>query len=187
MTIISAFHKPGYGTVIGSDSQIICGNRKRFTPNGKWTIGPYWATGSSGPARLRELIEINRDTLLVADITPFEFSRKVREILIEDKLEPCKGNSEPSLFKIDIALASPHGLYQVGSDGHSSQEEWVSLGCGEDFAAGAAHILRQQGASPEDIVYSALSTAIKYDVSCGGKVWMHLLPSGPNVGEAPRC
>ncbi len=84
MTIICAFLKPGYGTVIGSDTQETCGSEALPLTNGKWVIGSHWAAGVSGSARAFDLIEVNALALLNVTITPFAFSSKYLALLRED-------------------------------------------------------------------------------------------------------
>ena len=175
MTIICALHKPGYGTVIGSDTHETYGCAALPLLEGKWVIGSHWAAGVCGNAKAFDLIEVNARELLSPDITPYAFSSKYFALLREDGWEPIKGQGNPIRFNARIILASAREIYDISDDGHVRRGEWVATGCGEEFATGAAHVLRLQNASPEMVVRTAVNTAIQFSTGCGGEAWIQSL------------
>ena len=142
MTIICAFYKPDYGTVIGSDTQETCGYAALSLLEGKWVIGSHWAAGACGNAKAFDLIEVNARELLGPDITPYAFSSKYFALLREDGWEPIKEQGNPIRFDVRIILASACEVYDISGSGHVRREEWVANGSGDDLATGAAHVLR---------------------------------------------
>ncbi|KAF0146690.1 MAG: hypothetical protein FD153_37 [Rhodospirillaceae bacterium] len=176
LSIVCALHVPAYGTVIGSDRQVTADYLSSSKANGKWAIGPYWCAGATGPLCALTLLEEHAQRLLAAAMTPFKFVSEYRQLLVDSGWEPDKTNGRPKMYNVSLVLTSPRALYSIGGDGSINQVDWVACGSGGELATGAAHVLRHQNASPEDIVYSAVDAAIQHSSSCGFGVWMRLLP-----------
>ena len=175
MTIVCAFHKLGYGTVIGSDNQETLGYEALPLMNGKWVIGSHWAAGIGGEAKAFDLITTNSQALLNTDITPQTFISKYLAIIREDGWEPIKEQGVPIIFNVRIILASACEIYDISGNGHVRRSEWVAIGSGSEFATGASYVLRQQNSSPETIVRTAVRAAIQFSTTCGGEVWTRSL------------
>jgi ATP-dependent protease HslVU (ClpYQ) peptidase subunit len=108
---------------------------------------------------------------------PYEFAQRARHVLLADGFEAAKNDGGPCELGQMLMLASPRSAWTVGSDFSLTQLPADSLwaeGSGRELAIGAAHALGAgcRGVSVEDIVRTAVETAIARDIRCGGIAWL---------------
>lgn len=177
MTIICAFHKPGVGTWIGSDTQETENGISFFLLHSKWARSQRWAAGSCGWAICGNVLRSQADYLLDNDVTPETFRERLRNSLTAASVCPQEKAMMPD-YEIGILLAGPDGVYDF--DNHlqyTKRVGFVAKGSGELLAYGAAHVLQQRDIDPVELLFRSMSAAIRYDIQCGGKPVIGFIPA----------
>jgi len=68
-------------------------------------------------------------------------------------------------------VANAHGIFYVAPNlGVTRFEKYYAIGTGADYSLGAMHQLYDREQDPERIARSAVSTAITFNINCGGSV-----------------
>lgn len=180
MTIICALHEPGVGTWIGSDTQSIGSDGRRWPGAGsKFAIAHGWAVGSAGQNRIGCLMEHHAGELLDGMTGPFEFTRRlVNGVFVLHDIKRGTDNGAPDCGNCFV-LAGPGGAWAVDSALGwlpCAPGRLVAMGSGSKAALGAAMVATDIGASGRNIVLLAVEASIAIDVDCGGEPFVHLLP-----------
>ena len=174
MTTLAALHKPGYGTVIGSDSQVTMGNRKTTLNGGKWITAHGWAIGVSGYLRTHNIIDSVKEEMLEDLEGPFDFSSRLLNLLKSAGYCPDNESGPPD-YGAAVLLASSEGLWNIddlGSVVAAGPGELVAGGSGSGYAFGAGYALRNLTSDPKKRVQAAIEAGAFFDPYSGGDVWM---------------
>lgn len=181
MTTLAAVHKPGYGTVFGSDT-LVSSNVKCYIPTGKWFSSNGYAVGISGALKTTNIVQHHVEHLL-DDLDSssetefvFQFAGKLTQLLasMDYKSESddigaksiCHGvmlvsakkvwSLDPTLSFIEIA---PNVVYGDGSGG--------GLAMGAGFATASM--------SPVKRIETAIRAGIAMDTYSGGDIVIGIL------------
>ena len=180
MTIICAYHRPGAGTWIGSDTQYVYSGAKIFAQP-KWTTMKGKAIATTGSFLSCNAIHNNVYDILGADIGVHKAVRVLRQLLLSDYGFKKYGaqDSDGDLMSIQIMYATPREVYISPEDGSVfplPPKTYFAYGSGGLFAMGAAHALFKNTAlSTGDAFRQSIETAIALDVNCGGSVYSQIL------------
>jgi ATP-dependent protease HslVU (ClpYQ) peptidase subunit len=163
-------------TWVASDTLVSSGNL-RLSVGPKWLIRDSWAVGVAGHVRTINVFQRHAEELLKGLGDAYEFSRRARDLLRADGYGSAKEDLGPCDFGQMLMVATPHGVWTIGSDFSVSPIPvdflWAE-GSGRDLAIGAAHALREScpEISAKDVLRRAVETAIACDVGCGGEAWV---------------
>ncbi len=168
MTIICGLHQNGE-TWIGSDTHSI-GQTGKYKGRPKWVLHEEWAVGYSGFLRAGNLIRGYADTLFHNLESPFDFTQRLRPVLVDNGFLSDSDPGPPS-YGCSFVLANKQGVWDVCTGlSVEATEEICCRGSGAMFARGAAYGL---GASDtESLVRMAVNAALAFDENCGGEVWI---------------
>lgn len=175
MTILAAMHDPDRRvTWIGCDTHATMGPIK-FTSSPKWVVGPYWAVGTAGDARLQTLIDWKLVSALGPEGTAHDIAEKIREAVKEDGWNTGSDPGAPD-YGVWIMLASPEGVWSVCAafSVDLMQGYWAD-GSGGACAMGAMFTAKRRAMAPKDIVFEGVLAAMEHERQCGGKAWVHCL------------
>jgi len=174
MTTIVAIHKPGFGTVIGSDQQISSQSQKGFLTGGKWVRHGDWAIGISGAFRTLNLARNHAEQLLNNLDSALEFTERLTEMLKSYGYTASMEESGPPMLGSGMLLASPIGVWSLDASMSVldiAPNMLAAVGSGADYAAGSAHSTSHI-TDPVKRVTMAVSASIAMDIASGGQVWL---------------
>ncbi len=175
MTIIAAINDPAKNiTWIGSDTMGVYGD-VGIDVGSKWARHGKWACGVCGHGRTINLIQHFTEELLSDLEGPMDFSIRLREMLKEDGYQGDDSTGAGYNFRQGAILASPTEIWCIdhvfGHHERTGDGFWAD-GSGDHFALGAAYAASQRNTPAKKILKFALEAAMKFDVGCGGNLWM---------------
>ena len=163
----------------GSDSRVSFDNGSVYDTGNKWRVMAGRSSkfpiivGCAGSARLDNLIVSSAKNFEAAE-TPFEVAELIKKAIALDgwKEEKDEGG-EPQSYSVDLLIIFEKGLYRISSDLSVTEIQdfqFVAVGSGEPYCLGAAYGCKNK--KPKEMIRTALSAAIKFDPSCGGKMFI---------------
>lgn len=177
MTTVVALHKPGFGTVIGSDRLTATPYIKSFLPDGKWFVRGRWAAGFSGYLRQLNVVENHVDELFKNLETPFEFTIRISELYENYKVRPDDDHG-PADYGSCSLLVTASQVWEIDSGMAIitvPSDQLASIGSGGSYATGAGYTAAKQ--NPVARVRAALEAACYFDPGSGGEPWIATLKS----------
>ena len=175
MTVIIGMHVPGEGIYMSADGLVVRGGSLRCPTMNKLRRHGDCILGAAGSVKGFSFLDNYGDDVaatLVRDSTALELVLPdwLKEFGYvgkdnDDGGTPCWGTS--------FLIASPMGLYEVDDElvvtRIPENTPWA-IGCGADFALGAASVLNMMGTKPQALLKMATHTACQYDTHCGGVI-----------------
>ena len=173
MSVICAIRNKN-GTWIASNTTAVLESGRNVDGGPLWHCANGWAVGQTGDARTGSIIEFNKEDLFTDLAEGFDFTERLRRLLEKhgysgridsDSSAPCYGSSYlltngEKLWDIDVSLDITE--YSAGA--------MAARGSGAPYALGVGSALK--GEKPKLILEMAVQAAMKYDVVCGGEVWI---------------
>lgn len=183
MTTIVGIVDEKDGTVwMGSDSQVTSGwvsqemsSSKVFILNGRTQL----LVGVAGMPRVAQILEhyietpehlqdaISDEKYIVQSIISLMRKALADHGVLETK-EGVEDHKGEFMIGYRGKLYSVDGRFSVG---HYA-DNFEAIGSGREFALAALDTALSEGATPKDAIYQALTTAAKFDLGTGGKLWL---------------
>lgn len=187
MTTIVAVHKPGFGTVIGSDRQSTSYSFKTNLIDGKWVFQNGWAVGCSGSLRTLVVVRERAADLFRDLTTPFEFCNRMVQLMQSAGF--CHNSDEderggPKSWGQELLLASADGVWEIDptmTPNQVPEGELMAGGSGFAYAMGVGYAT--QGMAPLKRVRLALEAGMTYDPNSGGEPWIATLRQVKNSSK----
>lgn len=180
MTIICALREPGVGTWIGADSRTVLNGTPTDTVK-KWVqVSESWWVGVSGQWRAMALIQryamrANGDDFACAGDV-FKAIERAQDLA---QWRGVESDGRPPFRRSGFLIASATSIFYICGEGSMVEHDgfWAA-GSGADYALGAAHALG--GMDAKDRMEYAIDAAVTFDVHCGGKTFIELIPETEN-------
>jgi ATP-dependent protease HslVU (ClpYQ) peptidase subunit len=129
-----------------------------------------WCLGSSGPSRMRNLLQENAEAFGEC-ATIGDLARLLGDRLREDGWSFGSENG-PGDFRAGVLVGRGRELFYIGGDRSYNpipEDTPTATGSGCEYAQGAAAALLGVGVDPVTALESALRIACRYESGCGGK------------------
>lgn len=174
MTICIAYHRPGYGTVIGTDSVLVKDDEWFLKSAGKWILGENGALMSCGLTRHGNVL-LQEKGYLFHDYDALNIASRIGEILTKASYKPrYHQDTGYPLYDGEWLYATPTSVYSIGRDLAvipSASNSLRAIGNGAPYALGCYTYLRNSdnidSMTPEEVVHSCLE-ACEISIYCGG-------------------
>lgn len=181
MTAIVAY-KDSEFIYYGSDSRVSFESGSVYDTSNKWRImagrnaKKPMLIGCAGSARLDNLIVSSAKNFETAE-SIFEVADVIKKAIVLDgwKEEKDEGG-DPPCYSVDLLVIFEKKLYRVGSDLSVTEIQdfqFVAVGSGEPYCLGAAYGSKSK--KPKEMIKIALQAAMKFDPSCGGRMFMGVM------------
>lgn len=175
MTVLIAI-KGSYSVWIGGDGRVCRGDQIVADDVVKWTeINKFWL-GWSGHVRINTLLGLHRKDLLeIRDMV--SLAEAVRALAIADGWtaeSEVKGSSID--YQFDLLITDGKRVLRYDGDGSAILKteigDIVARGSGSEYALGAAHAVLADGGTSTNAVGAALAAAVRFNVGCGGDLFI---------------
>lgn len=181
MTAIVAYKDTEF-IYYGSDSRVSFDHGAVYDTGNKWRVMAGRSSrspiliGCAGSARLDNLIVSSAKNFETAE-TPFDVADAVKKaILLDGWKEEKDDGGEPPSYSVDMLMIFEKNLYRIGSDLSVTEIQdfqFVAVGSGEPYCLGAAYVAKSK--KPKEMIKLALQAAMKFDPSCGGRMFMGVI------------
>lgn len=172
MSIICALKIQG-SVWIGSDGRVTDGNFICPESVYKWRkLGKVWV-GLTGNTRSWLLIDGNEYDTAEDAHACLRAKIEADGWCSDDDVSGPKSHGVSSIYVDAVGVWHGHSSGSLTNFGGS----FCAEGSGREYAYGAAHVYDsgEEFDSPREIMYKAVTAAIRYDVNCGGNVFVEKL------------
>lgn len=171
MTIVTVVRDRAAGkTWLGSNSRSLVGDAVMPSDRSKWTVIGDWAIALTGAGVMTDILMAAARDFPKRSEDGFAVGAFLRKSLREAEV----GKEEDGLWDFDISGLLAHrggGVFdfdcQISVEPVNEGALWAS-GSGGKFALGAAHALKDETLSAEELTRRAVETAIALDSGCPG-------------------